>query len=446
MRALVATFAVAVLSSLLLVPVAVAAPTAVNLRIEGRAETLFEGPILAEPDAVRASSDTEIRRCNGLDVLDPQNVVPEPTSTSISADAMALLGETFDGKWYPGFEDYFVTRFGPDEQDVAENAYWGILVNNVFTNVGGCQYQLHDGDESLWIWDAFKHKPILALFSPDAPYTTGTRPLTATVALGEPFPVEVASYEDNEEDEPPATPSRAGSTPFAGADVSPVVTTAKGFERVNAKSTATVVTNSEGKQSITFAKPGWHRIKATVLSGGVETAIRSNRIDVCVTGGEASELEKPLEGASTCDEVPAADKVRTASPIYGDIVPGPGAASTAPAPVPSPPAPTTSVAALRIGAAKLDRKQLAKGKLGVSWKVLEAGSGVKSWAVSSLTVGQKKAHWVTRARGTAKTTATLALPKGHAYKLRLAVTGKDGKVTTLSLGTAKVPGGSRHPR
>ncbi len=55
---------------------------------------------------------------------------------------MSLIGETFDGQWYGRrYDDYFITRWGPDEQS-PEGAYWGILVNNVFTNVGGCQYEL----------------------------------------------------------------------------------------------------------------------------------------------------------------------------------------------------------------------------------------------------------------------------------------------------------------
>ena len=55
---------------------------------------------------------------------------------------MAILGEGFDGDWYAGtFDDYFITQWGPERQDVGEGEYWGVVVNNVFTIVGGCQYQ-----------------------------------------------------------------------------------------------------------------------------------------------------------------------------------------------------------------------------------------------------------------------------------------------------------------
>jgi hypothetical protein len=444
MRKLIATLTVASLSLVLAVPVAQAAQTEVDVRIEGRAETLFEGPILAETDGVLASSDTEARRCDGINPLDPENVVPEPTPTSASADAMGVIGETFDGQWYPGFDDYFITRFGPDLQSPGDGAYWGILVNDTFTNVGGCQYQLDGGDEVLWAYDAFKGRPSLALFPEAAHYATGPRPLTATAEIGEPFPVEVVAYEDDEEDQPPPAPGRIGSGPFEDAEVALVVTTSKGFERVNTKAAATKKTNGEGKTSITFTEPGWHRIKATVATGGVEKTIRSNRLDICVTGGEA---KKPLEGATGCNELPAADQVRVAPRIVGEVTPpatgGDGNSTPPPGggsqPSGTPGGKATPAGSLKVSVPKLDRMQLGKGRVGVRWKVTDPGPGVEKWTISSLTVGQKGAHWVTRATGGAKTTATIKLPKGHAYKLRFAITDKGGQTSTISLGKVKLP-------
>lgn len=58
--------------------------------------------------------------------------------------------------------------------------------------------------------------------------------------------------------------------------------------------------------SIIFTKPGWHRIKATlVTSQGMEAAVRSNRLDVCV----------PPEGQSACENLPAEDQARTPPPL-----------------------------------------------------------------------------------------------------------------------------------
>jgi hypothetical protein len=303
MRIPVATLGVAslILITALTVSVAQAAPKQVNVRIEGKSETLFEGPILTEGHDVQASSDPRERSCDGIDVNDPENVTPGPTPTAASVDAMSLIDETFDGQWYNGYEDYFITRWGPDEQSVAEASYWGILVNNVFTNVGGCQYELGAGDEALWVYNAFASRPFLALLAVNDHYSSGTRSLTAMAEPGEPFEVEVLDYADQREDKPPVHPERAGASPFPDADVSPVHTNDKGFEKIETGSPETVTTNSEGKASITFTEPGWHRIKATAFDTEGEEDVRSNRLDVCV----------PEVGASGCGEPPVEDQVRT---------------------------------------------------------------------------------------------------------------------------------------
>jgi hypothetical protein len=300
MRTSIATLLVASAIGIFTVAVAQATSTQVNVRIEGQSETLFEGPIWTEGHDVEASSDTKPRQCDGINSLDPQNKTPGPTPTAASVDAMSLIGETFDGQWYPGYSDYFITRWGPDREE--EGMSWGVLVNNVFTNVGGCQYELGTGDEVLWAYNAFGHKPFLALFAAAAGYTTGARPLTATAELNKPFEVEVVSYDDDAEDKPPAIPERSGSSLYGGAAVSPVLTSLKGFEKVETESPQTVRTNSNGKASITFTQPGWHRIKATAVNGkGEEDAIRSNRLDVCV----------PIEGQGGCGSPPGEDQLRT---------------------------------------------------------------------------------------------------------------------------------------
>ncbi len=466
MRKTIATTTVAFLSLALFVAAAPAAQTTVNVRIEGRAETLFEGPVLVEPDRVRASSDTQPRSCDGINSLDPGNVLPAPTPTAATADALGLVGETFDGQWYPGFNDYFLTRWGPDAQSPGEAAYWGILVNDTFTNVGGCQYQLDAGDEVLWVYDAFKGRPDLALFPEAAHYASGPRPLTATTGVDEPIAVEVVAYADDEENRPPDAPGRAGAAPFADAEIAPVVTTAKGFQRVDTRSAATVKSDGAGKATISYTEPGWHRIKATVGGEGAEGAIRSNRLDICVTGGVPT---KALEGATSCGELPAADQVRVAPRIVGEGDPpatgdgggngggsdagnggGDSSAGSGGDTQTSPGTPSkggpSPVGGLKVSVPKLDRTRLAKGQVGLRWKVTDAGPGVREWTVASLTVGQKNARWVKRASGSSRTAATIRLPKGHAYKLRFAITDASGQTSTVALGTVKVPKARRPHR
>ncbi len=177
MRIRIAALCVASLITIALAPVAQAAPTQVNVRIEGRTETLFEGPILTDGHNVRASSDSSGRRPAGAATgsTTAGTRCRDPTPTAAAADAMSLIGEDFDGLWYAQpFEDYFITRWGPDGQNEGAGEYWGVVVNNVFTSVGGCQYQLDGGDEVLWVYDAFGNRPRLLLYP--AGYSAGALP------------------------------------------------------------------------------------------------------------------------------------------------------------------------------------------------------------------------------------------------------------------------------
>ena len=147
-------------------PAAQAAPTEVNVRIEGKAETLFEGPILTDGHNVKATSDTKApeagRRCNGL------NNGAEPDAR---ADPDRRLGRRDE---HPrrrlrrrtgtrAVRGLLHQALGPRRARTSAPASTGAsLVNNVFTSVGGCQYQLDGGDEVLWVYDAFSGRPRLA--------------------------------------------------------------------------------------------------------------------------------------------------------------------------------------------------------------------------------------------------------------------------------------------
>lgn len=316
MRTSIAAIAIASLITIVWPGVAKATLTQVNVRIEGRSKTLFEGPILTEghdvssykQDGGNAAQDLAEHACDGINPNDPENTVAGATPTAASVDAMDLIGETdaLAGQWYPSFEDYFVKQWGQDAEDAETGSKsWGVLVNNVFTSVGGCQYELSADDEVLWIYNAFESRPILGLFAESEHYSSGLRPLSATAALDRPFVVEVAAYDDQSEGEPPATAQRNSkdTTPYEGAMVAPVSTSEKGFETVQLQSPEAVSTNSEGKAEIRFTTPGWHRIMAGApLDGkGEEAVVRSNRLDVCV----------PAAGETGCGPLPAEDEART---------------------------------------------------------------------------------------------------------------------------------------
>jgi hypothetical protein len=444
MRKKTATLIVASLIAIVCASAAQATPTQVNVRIEGSGRTLFEGPILTEGHEVEATSDARARSCDGINLNDPENVVPGPTPTAASVDALGLIGETFDGQWDSQYDDYFLTRWGPDAQNPSDAAYWGVLVNNVFPNVGGCQYELGGGDEVTWVYDAFAARPSLALYA--AGSTSGARPLTALAQRGVPFEVEVRDFSDNSEGVPPAQPERTGSTPYEGAQVSPVEVSEKGFERPETANPATVTTAADGKASITFTTPGWHRIKATHFDGeGDEDAIRSNRLDVCV----------PPEGELECGRPPFEDEPRT--PAYleaGDEVvageelaakheePSASTPSTAPTTATTGVAGFTATAAagtVRVQSVHFDGLGAARGLIGVHWRLIDSGAGVASWTISSKTLGQKGAKYVSRAHGTHATSALVKLAPGIAYALELTVTDRLGRSTTSAIGHVLVP-------
>jgi hypothetical protein len=432
MRTLIAAFSAVLLFTVFAAPVALAAPTEVNVRIEGRGETLFEGPVLTEGHGVKAFSDAEPHRCDGVN--NGKHPTPGPTPTAASVDAMKIVGEGFDGNWYPGYDDYFITRWGPGGQNPTLGEYWGLLVNNVYTNVGGCQYQVDGGDEVLWAYDAFKEKPLLALFP--AGYAGGARPLTADAELGQPFEVEVDAYEDDAEGVPPASPERDGANPFEGAEVAPVEIGPGGFEKVDTASSATVETGADGRAELSFAETGWHRIKATVVaSGGDESAIRSNRLDVCV-------IDPPTK--TDCGPLPPDDLARTQPAEVeepGSGNPGVGAGhsgSVAKAASVGASAPTDP-GQVHLQTPRVDRSRIARGLVRVSWRVLDAGVGIAKWTISSRTLGQRGGRYVTRASGTSGSSASLRLPAGAAYRLRITIVDLLGRSSTAAIGKVTVP-------
>ena len=219
---------------------------------------------------------------------------------------MRIIGETFNGRWYSSYDDFLITRWGPQRE--AEGESWNLFANNTPLNVGGCQYELRQGADVLWDYGTGTGKPLLALFPQGT--TSAAAPLTAEAKLGVSYGIEVLAYKAKGSSNPPPRPERAGATPYAGADVVPVQTAANGAERTLTESPQGVKTNAEGRASIVFTTGGWHRIKA-VAAG----TIRSNRLDVCV----------PAEGAQGCGAPPAEDEPRSILGPAGSEKPPSGA-------------------------------------------------------------------------------------------------------------------------
>lgn len=411
-----------VLVGLVCAAAAAAAPTELTVRIEGKDRTIFEGPIVTDGRSIQAASDTEPRHCDGTN--NGAHPAPVPTPTAASVDAMDIIGQDFDGDWYVGFDDYFITRWGSDGQLEDDFAYWGILVNGSFTPVGGCQYEDVAGDEVLWVYDAFNSKPFLRLSAAADPSPApGPALPTAFVGQGQPLALKVQQ----------ATGAMDGSPESLGAasgvQVAPVVTDpADGYQQPNPASSATVTTAVDGGASVTFATAGWHRIKATATG-----FVRSNRLDVCVLAA----------GASDCGPLPGDARVR------GGEGPGPDPDPDPPVdPQPEPPAgpvgpvagpagPSTPAAddPVRLSAPVVAR-DWARGRVSVRWRVVSAGVGMGSFTIESRRAGER--GWKVRARGAGQG-ASLRLPAGMTSQLRMTVVDALGRTTIHSLGSIAVP-------
>ena len=385
MRSIAATLGVAL--SLLLPAAAAAAPTDVGVRIEGAGQTIFDRTIAVDGHDVRASSDTQARHCDGTNA--GASATPGPTATSAAVDALSSIGQTFDGQWYPGFDDYFVTRLGSGSEDDDKGWWWGILVNGAFTPVGGCQLQVHADDQVLWVLDAFGSRRFLWLAGP------------RTAELGQPLNVTVTSTDGN------ATPNAATDARYAGAQVGPV--DANGLPAA-AGIADDGVSGADGSATVVFHQAGWQRLKARATgtaASGDEAAVASNSVDVCV---------EATPGAG-CDTPPPSRQ----APPTGSA----GTSATSQAP-------------------RLGRPQLvldaARGRVTAAWTVLDAGPGVRDWSILTQQAGLRGARWVARTGGGPDAThARVPLPAGVGSRVRLRMRDTAGHVVTLALGSAFVP-------
>jgi hypothetical protein len=210
-------------------PAALAAPATVTLRVEGATSTIFEGPVTTDGhDVTTAAGGTH--KCDGTNGNPPVNPTPGPSATAALDDAGKLGGFDFDGAYSVGFDDFLISRVGPDSQ--TQTQFWSFAVNGQFPEIGGCQQRVAHGDEVLWAFDSFG-KALLKLTGP------------AAVRTNTPFAVQVKDAADGSNE--------------AGASV------------------GGATTGADGRATLNFALPGIYRLKATRAN-----AIRSNALVVCV--------------------------------------------------------------------------------------------------------------------------------------------------------------------
>jgi len=224
------------LLSLVAAPAAPAAPVGVTVRAEGASTTILEVPVTSDGHDVTTPS-------GGTHTCDGTNggafPSPVPTPTAALDDAARANGVNWDADWFQDFSDFIVTRVA--NESATSSQFWGLIVNGRFSNSGGCQVQLHQGDEVLYAFDAFAKSAILRLAGP------------GTATVGQPVNLTVT---DTQSGTPAANASVHGAT--SGAD---------------------------GITAVTFGAEGIYRLKAERAD-----AIRSNALVVCAD----------LAGAAPC--------------------------------------------------------------------------------------------------------------------------------------------------
>ena len=423
MRSPRATFVAALTSTLLaaVVPAtALAAPADVHVRVEGVTRTIFDGVVRTDGREVRAASDDRPRTCDGTN--NGANPEHGPTPTAATVDAMAAIGQDFDGDWYAGFDDYFLTRWGPESEDDSQQFWWGILVNGSFTPVGGCQQRIVAGDRVLWVNHAFGSRPFLSLAG------------AAKAVAGQPYSATVTStVQSTGGDDPDADP-------YAGAEVDAV--TAMGQPAPAGTTSGPGTSALDGGATVVFQTLGWQRLKART-TGAVPVAIASDGIDVCVvaTVAETCAGTPPSQRPVNVEPEPRTPEPRTPEPRTPEPrapeprSPEPRAPDAQPrAPEPQP----RTAAPVRITVPSVATRN-GDGTVGVTWSVLDRGVGVARWEVASKPLGSARARFTARASGSDATTTSLRLPAGRSYALRFTLRDAAGRTSTHDLGQVLMP-------
>jgi len=215
-----------------------AAPTAVDVRIEGKTSTIFDAPVTTDGKTVSTATGGS-HTCDGTN----GGANPSAGATPITAldDAAAKGGFTWDGTWYDSFNDYTADRIGPDAANLVTFQFWGLFINESYAEVGGCQFRVNSGDEVLWAYDAYARQQGVLSLSGDG----ATQP-------GVPAAVRV-------------TKARVGS-PVEGAVIGSETTVA------------------DGTALLAFAEPGLYRLKAEHPQ-----YVRSRALTICVDPPGAEE-------------------------------------------------------------------------------------------------------------------------------------------------------------
>jgi hypothetical protein len=216
---------------------AAAAPVTVDLRIEGKTSTLYQGTVTTDVRTIDVGDGTGVHKCDGTN--NGANPTPGPTrGAAFVAAATGPGGFTFSGSWFDSFEDVGFDTIAGQSVAYDPGPPFAFLVeykNGQSASVGSCQDQIATGDDVLYA------------------YGNGSEQLLKLAG--------------------PAT-----VTPGASATLH--VTDATTGEPVSGASVNGQTTGPTGTVAFALGAPGPRSFKATK-----DGAIRSNSVTVCATDG-----------------------------------------------------------------------------------------------------------------------------------------------------------------
>jgi hypothetical protein len=222
---------------LLLAAPANATPVTVNLRVELRDATLFEGAVTTDVRDFRFTGDPVGHTCDGTSVNGGLSAVPVPTRGAALMEAAERTPFAITGDWNTQFgAPSFITVGGENvEFESSTGRFFNEIINGEGSNFGACGEEIQNGDEVVFAYAAFGDR-VLKLSGP------------ATAQPGAPVSVRVTDA--------------GNGNPVPGAAVAGVTTDADGR--------AAVGPFGAGEQALLATKTG---------------AVRSNHLRLCVTTG-----------------------------------------------------------------------------------------------------------------------------------------------------------------
>ncbi len=404
-----------------------------------KTETLFEGPVSTEPP--RRQGD--LRHGRNRTAATGSTTATRTPRPGPDPDRRLGRRDGIDRRSLrrpvvPGLRRLLHHPLGPRRAERDAGEYWGLLVNNVFTNVGGCQYQVDGGDEVLWVYDAFKERPLLALFPAATTLGAATadrhrrRWANRSKSRSPPTKTTPRASRRPARSGPAPTPSRA-PTSHRWRSVPGASRRSTRRARRRSKRART------GKATITFADTGLAPDQGDRWPAPAKRKPRS-----APTGStSACSIHPPKPTAGRFPRTiwlgphrvrsgknPGRRKPEVGGEQAGSAAKGSGAEIS----------PVTDPGQVHLQLPHLDRSHIARGLVRVSWRVLDAGVGIAKWTISSKTLGRRGPRDVTRASGTSATSASLRLPPGATYRLRLTIVDTLGRSSTVTIGKVQVPG------